>query len=92
MTDKKLDLSHMKVFGCKAFAHIPKANRKKWDDKAVELMFVGYSFTSKGKVSLIDPSTFKIVESRNVIFIENKMMMSEHCTKSKYLLIKKILL
>ena len=30
---RKPDVSHFKVFGCKAYMHVPKENRKKWDPK-----------------------------------------------------------
>lgn len=33
-TNEKLDLSHLKVFGCKALAHVPKKLRRKWDEKS----------------------------------------------------------
>ena len=34
--------SHLKVFGCKAFAHVPKEQRAKLDDKAMPCIFLGY--------------------------------------------------
>ena len=44
----KPDVSHFKVFGCKAYMHVPKENRKKWDSKTKKCIFVGYSITRKG--------------------------------------------
>ena len=35
-------VNHLRVFGSKAFAHIPKADRKKLDLKAIKCIFVGY--------------------------------------------------
>ena len=32
-------VNHLRVFGSKAFAHIPKADRKKLDPKAVKCIF-----------------------------------------------------
>lgn len=46
-TGLKPNLSHLRVFGCKAFAHIPKASRQKWDPKAEKLIFVGYCSETK---------------------------------------------
>jgi hypothetical protein len=43
--DHKPDLSHLRVFGSKVWVHVPKANRKKLDDKAVQGRFVGYGST-----------------------------------------------
>ena len=45
---RKPDVSHFKVFGCKAYMHVPKENRKKWDSKTKKCIFVGYRITSKG--------------------------------------------
>ena len=35
-------VKHLRVFGCKAFAHIPKEDRKKLDLKAIKYIFFGY--------------------------------------------------
>lgn len=69
---KRPDLSHLKVFGCIAMVHIPKEQRKKWDEKSKTKVFVGYAETQKG-YRLFDSSSNKITISRDVIFIENKM-------------------
>ena len=45
---KKPNVSHLKVFGCVDYAHIPDAERRKLDKKAEKLRFVGYSRKSKG--------------------------------------------
>ena len=45
---KRPNVSHLKVFGCMAFAHIPDAQRQKLDKKSEKLRFVGYSIRSKG--------------------------------------------
>ena len=33
-------VSHLRIFGSKAYAHIPKADRKKLDPKAMKCIFV----------------------------------------------------
>jgi hypothetical protein len=43
---RKPDLSHLRVFGSQAWVHVPKENRKKLDDKAVEGTLMGYGETS----------------------------------------------
>jgi len=40
-TSRKLDLSHLKVFGCIAYVHIPDELRNKLDLKAEKCVFVG---------------------------------------------------
>ena len=67
---KKPNVSHLHVFGCDAYAHIPKDERTKLDRKGVKCKFVGYSETQKA-FRLWDPSTGKIKISRDVIFNEN---------------------
>lgn len=70
-TGSKVDLSHLRVFGCAAYSLIPEQKRQKLDAKAKSYIFVGYSDTSKG-YRLADPSDpRKVILSRNVTFIEN---------------------
>lgn len=45
-TGSKIDLSHLKIFGCRGYVHFPKEKRKKLDEKSKKYMFVGYSETS----------------------------------------------
>jgi len=66
---KKPNVSHLKVFGCMAYAHVPDAERRKLDMKAEKLRFVGYSLKSKG-YRLYNDETRKIVIRRDVVFNE----------------------
>ncbi len=66
---KKPDISHLKVFGCIAYAHIPDSQRRKLDKKAKKYRFVGYCINSKG-YRLLNEETRKIVRRRDVIFNE----------------------
>ncbi|XP_071575062.1 uncharacterized protein [Temnothorax nylanderi] len=68
-TGKKPDLAHLRVFGCRALAYIPKEKRQKWDPKARECTFVGYCTDSTG-YRLMDPVTRTIFKSRDVVFYE----------------------
>jgi Reverse transcriptase (RNA-dependent DNA polymerase)/gag-polypeptide of LTR copia-type/Integrase core domain/GAG-pre-integrase domain len=63
------NIKHLRVFGCKAYAHIPKEKRTKWDAKATEGVMVGYSETSTG-YRVLHPDTNKITISRTVEFDE----------------------
>lgn len=44
---RKCDLSTVKIFGCKAFMHIPKQKRRKWDPKSKELIHTGFCDDAK---------------------------------------------
>lgn len=65
------DFNVLKVFGCTAFAHVPKQKRGKLDDKSKECTFVGYSEESKA-YRLYCRASKKIIISRDVNFIENE--------------------
>ncbi|KAL7304754.1 hypothetical protein TKK_0002986 [Trichogramma kaykai] len=67
--NKKPDVSHIKVFGTLAYSHIPKQFRKKFDPNAKRTWIVGYDGDSSN-YRLYDPSSRKIVISRNVTFNE----------------------
>ena len=67
---RKPNISHLKVFGCMAYAHIPDSQRNKLDKKAVKLRFVGYAIQSKG-YRLLDERTMKVYIRRNVVCNEH---------------------
>lgn len=68
-TSKKVDVKHIRVFGCVAYAL--EENRKKLDSKSRKCIFVGYCEDSKG-YRLIDPSCpKKCIKARHVTFLEN---------------------
>ena len=70
-TGEKPRVDGLRVFGCQAFVHIPKDERKKLDSKSKKCVFVGYETTTKG-YRLYDPMRDKIIHSRDVIFNEQK--------------------
>lgn len=69
--ERKVDLEHIRVFGCKAYAHIPREKRTKLDPKSKQYIFVGYCEDSKA-YRLFDPLTHNIVKSRDVVFYEEQ--------------------
>lgn len=73
---KKISYSHLKVFGCKAFMHIPKEQRSKLDSKATPCIFVGYGDEEFG-YRLWDPEKKSVVRSRDVVFHEHETMGDE---------------
>ncbi|XP_062544966.1 uncharacterized protein LOC134211764 isoform X2 [Armigeres subalbatus] len=68
-TGKKPDLSHLRIFGTKAMAQVPKQRRLKLDPKSREAVFVGYDENTKG-YRLYDPQSQKVFISREVWFID----------------------
>ena len=66
---KKPNISYLRIFGSRAFVHLPDASRCKLDSKAVECIMVGYCPRSKA-YRLWNPATRRIVISRDVIFDE----------------------
>jgi hypothetical protein len=67
----KLNVAHLRTFGCIAYAHIPSELRKKLDDKSEKCIFIGYSETCKA-YRLYNPITKKLILSRDVKFLENQ--------------------
>lgn len=66
---RKPELSHLRVFGSKAYVHVPESKRKKLDSKARKLTFVGYAMDQKA-YRFVDLETDKITVSRDARFIE----------------------
>ena len=72
---EKPDLSHLRIFGCPAMVHIPSQKRRKWDHKSTKMLFMGYCAETKA-YRFFNPSTRKIVISRDVIFLEDALKYS----------------
>jgi hypothetical protein len=45
LQDKIPDVSHIKVFGCTCFMHLPATHRDKLDLRAIKCIFLDYSTT-----------------------------------------------
>eukprot|EP00253_Pinus_taeda_P029848 PITA_29848 len=68
---RKQGVTHMRVFGCVAYAHILDQLTRKLDSKGEKCIFIGYSEESKD-YRLYIPSTKKFFISRDVQFIEEE--------------------
>ena len=56
---KRPSVSHLRVFGCKAYAHVPKYLCGKLDSKTRKCILVGYGEETKG-YRLYDPNERRI--------------------------------
>ena len=67
---KNPEVSHLKIFGCTVFVHIPKERRTKLDPSRKKGIFVGYSEVSKAfKIYILGYHHIEI--SRDVTFDED---------------------
>jgi hypothetical protein len=64
-------LTHLRVFGCDAYVHVPNENMNKLDKKVEKCIFIGYKYGMKG-YKLWKPKNKKAVYSRDVVFRETK--------------------
>lgn len=66
---EKPRVDHLRVFGCDAYAYVPKDEQGKFDTKARKCILVGYGEETKG-YRLNDITARKILYSRDVQFNE----------------------
>jgi transposase InsO family protein len=71
-TKIKLDVSHFRVFGSIAWAHIPDEKRKALQPKSEKFIFVGYCENVKGYI-LLQPHCNEIILRGDVKFDENML-------------------
>lgn len=78
-TGQRPDLSNVRVFGCRAFAHIPDERRKKLDVKSRECLYLGVPSGVKG-FRLYDIEKMTVFASAHVVFDESfsHVQLSEH--------------
>ena len=62
-------ISHLRNFGCVAYAHVPEELRRKLDDRSQKCILFGYIEEYKA-YRLYNPITKKYVISRDVVFKE----------------------
>lgn len=72
-TNKKPNLSHIRIFGSTVMMHIPKEKRRKWDKKSEKCILVGYPNHVKG-YRIYNLTTRTITTSRDVIIIEKNKL------------------
>uniref|UniRef100_A0A5S6Q1M4 Integrase catalytic domain-containing protein n=1 Tax=Trichuris muris TaxID=70415 RepID=A0A5S6Q1M4_TRIMR len=83
-TGKRPDLSHIRTFGSKAYSFVPQQKRRKWDDRAMQGILVGYDNATKG-YRLLYPVTNRIWISRSVRIIEKDEQYVECTVQEAYM-------
>ena len=68
-TSRNFSLSHLRIFGCDAYVHVPKAKRTKLDGKSKKCMFIGYKDGLKG-YKIWNLKTRKVVYNRDMVLRE----------------------
>ena len=68
---RKPNISHLRVFGCIAYAKVEAHKLKKLDNRSRTLVHLGTEPGSKA-YRLLDPTQQRIIVSRDVVFDENK--------------------
>ena len=84
---KKASYNHLKVFGCRAFVHIPKDERAKLDSKTNECIYLE-SPRDEFIHRLWDPINRRIVRSRDIVFFEGQTMEDFKKEKSKHRVVR----
>jgi hypothetical protein len=75
LKERKIDMDHIRVFGCTCFVHIKRND--KLDRNSVKTIFLGYSSGKKG-YKCYDPKNHKLYISRDVSFIESEPYYQSH--------------
>ncbi|GBE82734.1 hypothetical protein SCP_0411190 [Sparassis crispa] len=78
-TGNKPSMAHLRVFGCKAYVHVPKEKRQKLDSKMFECTHLGFAANRKA-YRLVHRATGCIVKSRDVYFDEGTEVAPSHIT------------
>jgi hypothetical protein len=79
---KEPSLTHLKVFGCDAYVHVPKENMSKLDKKVEKCIFIGYKDGLKC-YKIWNLETKKVVYNQYVVFREMKNVVKQEVLPSK---------
>ncbi|GAA0186269.1 hypothetical protein LIER_33557 [Lithospermum erythrorhizon] len=67
--EKKLDIEHLKIFGCLCYATNNAPHKMKFDHRSFTCIFIGYPVDLKG-YKLLNLKTNEVMVSRDVKFLE----------------------
>ena len=74
---RKPNLSHFRVWGCRAIVRVPEPKKRKLGERGIECIFIGYAEHSKAyRFLVIEPNDSiavnTVIESRDAIFDETR--------------------
>ncbi|CAL9022194.1 unnamed protein product [Prunus brigantina] len=81
-TGRKPGIAHLKIFGSPCHVLIPSVLRHKLEENSHKCIFVGYGLCEKG-YRLFDPSTRKVILSRDVKFDEDGLWKWENAREGE---------
>ena len=73
---RKPDLSNLRVFGCVAYALVPAAKRKKFDNRTEKMRFLGYHKGHRG-YKLMEKGSNRVFYRTDVTFDESNFRLTE---------------
>ena len=73
---RKPDLSNLRVFGCVAYALVPAAKRKKFDNRTEKMRFLGYHKGHRG-YKLMEKGSNRVFYRTDVTFDESNFKLTE---------------
>src|SRR5205085_10361622 len=79
----KPDLSHLKVFGCDAFLHIPDEKRNKLQSKTKKCLHMGYVMNTTKMWRLWDIAGRRVIIGSNVRFDEQEKNVKKESSTSE---------
>jgi hypothetical protein len=72
-TQRKPDYDKLRIFGCEAYAVVPKDDRCKLESRSRKCIFLGYGRDGSFSYRLWDLETHQVVRSSDVVFNEFAM-------------------
>ncbi|CAL2271954.1 unnamed protein product [Prunus armeniaca] len=79
---RKPGIAHRKIFGSLCYVHVPSTLRHKLEENSHKCIFAGYRLCEKG-YKVFDPSSKKIILSRDVLFDKNASWKWENTDKNE---------
>jgi hypothetical protein len=72
-TGRKPDYGKLRIFGCEAYALLPRDERRELESRSQKCVFLGYGPDGSFGYCLWDPETHQVVRSSDMVFNESAM-------------------